>query len=37
MVSGELFENLEAKAREAMQREEPFGGIQLVLSGDYFQ
>lgn len=37
MVSGEMFEELEHQARQVMHSEEPFGGIQLVLSGDFFQ
>ena len=37
MVSAELFHELEAMARRLMGSTEPFGGIQLILSGDYFQ
>lgn len=33
MISAEMFEALEDAARKVMQRAEPFGGIQLVLSG----
>lgn len=37
MISAELFEQLECQARAIMGKEEPFGGIQLLLSGDYYQ
>ena len=37
MISAELFEQLEAQARAIMGNETPFGGIQLLLSGDYYQ
>ena len=37
MVSAEMFHQLEHHARMIRGREEPFGGVQLVLSGDYFQ
>lgn len=37
MVSGELFERLELAGREIRGSQAPFGGIQLVLSGDFFQ
>lgn len=37
MISAEMFEALEEQAREVRQSQAPFGGIQLVLSGDYFQ
>ncbi len=37
MVSAEMFEALEEQARLVREDQRPFGGIQLVLSGDYFQ
>jgi ATP-dependent DNA helicase PIF1 len=37
MVDGSLFENLEAIARHMRRSKEPFGGLQLVLSGDFHQ
>jgi ATP-dependent DNA helicase PIF1 len=37
MISAELFNELEIMARRLMGSTEPFGGIQLILSGDYFQ
>lgn len=37
MVSAEMFQELEKQARKVMHRDEPFGGIQLILSGDFFQ
>lgn len=37
MLSGEVFDALEAAARAARQNDAPFGGIQLVLSGDFYQ
>ena len=37
MVSGELFQALDAHLRKLRGSEEPFGGIQLILSGDFFQ
>jgi len=37
MVSGEMFNELEVMARRIMGNPAPFGGVQLVLSGDYFQ
>ena len=37
MVSGEFFNELEVMARRLMGSTDPFGGIQLILSGDYYQ
>lgn len=37
MVDGDLFDKLEAIAREVRGNAAPFGGIQLVLSGDFHQ
>lgn len=37
MVSAELLERLEQAGRELRSDERPFGGVQLVLSGDFFQ
>ena len=37
MISGEMFNELEVMARRIMGNPAPFGGVQLVLSGDYFQ
>ena len=37
MISGEMFNELEHMARKVVGNPAPFGGIQLVLSGDYFQ
>ncbi|KAK9254089.1 PIF1-like helicase-domain-containing protein [Lipomyces tetrasporus] len=37
MVDGELFDKLEAIARQIRNRDSPFGGIQLVVTGDFFQ
>ena len=37
MVGAELFENLEYIAREIRGEDEVWGGIQLVVSGDFFQ
>jgi ATP-dependent DNA helicase PIF1 len=37
MLDGTLFDKLEYIARYVRERNEPFGGIQLVLSGDFFQ
>ncbi|KAK9836342.1 hypothetical protein WJX81_007050 [Elliptochloris bilobata] len=37
MISAELFERLEQAGRELRSNERPFGGVQLVLSGDFFQ
>lgn len=37
MVSAELFDLLDRIAREVRQNTRPFGGIQVVVSGDFFQ
>lgn len=37
MLSGELFEKLEEAARKIRKNNTPFGGIQLIACGDFFQ
>ncbi|XP_077190245.1 ATP-dependent DNA helicase PIF1 isoform X2 [Paroedura picta] len=37
MVDGELFDKLEAVARTIRKCEDPFGGIQLIICGDFLQ
>ncbi|XP_053610847.1 ATP-dependent DNA helicase PIF1 [Plodia interpunctella] len=37
MVDGTFFEKLEAVARHVRRNEKPFGGIQLILCGDFLQ
>ena len=37
MVDGDLFDKLEAVARIVRNSGRPFGGIQLVITGDFFQ
>ena len=37
MMHPNLFDKLEEVARAVRGREEPFGGIQLILSGDFLQ
>lgn len=37
MVDGELFDKLETVARGVKNNGRPFGGIQLVITGDFFQ
>jgi ATP-dependent DNA helicase PIF1 len=37
MVDGDLFDKLEAIARHIRKDGRPFGGIQLVITGDFFQ
>lgn len=37
MVDGEFFDKLEAVARAVRKNKKPFGGIQLVLCGDFLQ
>ncbi len=36
MISKELFEKLELVARSINENNKPFGGVQLILSGDFF-
>jgi len=37
MVSDELFDKLEYIARRVRNNNSPFGGIQIILTGDFFQ
>jgi ATP-dependent DNA helicase PIF1 len=37
MIEGEFFDKLEAIARATRKNERPFGGIQLVVCGDFLQ
>ncbi|GAM89046.1 hypothetical protein ANO11243_070800 [Dothideomycetidae sp. 11243] len=37
MVDGDLFDKLETIARTIRNNGRPFGGIQLVITGDFFQ
>ncbi|XP_056388989.1 ATP-dependent DNA helicase PIF1 isoform X2 [Hyla sarda] len=37
MVEGEFFDKLEAVARAVRGKDEPFGGIQLIVCGDFLQ
>ena len=37
MVDGDLFDKLETIARQLRNNGRPFGGIQLVITGDFFQ
>ena len=37
MVDGDLFDKLEGVARTIRNNGRPFGGIQLVITGDFFQ
>ena len=37
MISGTFFDKIEEVARRIRGNDEPFGGIQLVLSGDFLQ
>ncbi|KAG6445132.1 hypothetical protein O3G_MSEX003736 [Manduca sexta] len=37
MVDGAFFEKLEAVARYVRKNDKPFGGIQLILCGDFLQ
>lgn len=36
MIDGQVFDTLEALARGIRGNQDPFGGIQLILSGLYF-
>ncbi|KYN05356.1 PREDICTED: ATP-dependent DNA helicase PIF1 [Cyphomyrmex costatus] len=37
MVDGDFFDKIEEVARHVRRTERPFGGIQLILCGDFFQ
>nr|XP_009669087.1 PREDICTED: ATP-dependent DNA helicase PIF1 [Struthio camelus australis] len=37
MVDGKFFDKLEAVARAVRKRDDPFGGIQLIICGDFLQ
>jgi len=37
MLDGELFDKLERIAQQVRKSSQPFGGIQLVLTGDFHQ
>lgn len=37
MVDGDFFQKLEKIARIVKKNDKPFGGIQLILSGDFLQ
>jgi ATP-dependent DNA helicase PIF1 len=37
MVDAVLFDKLEEVARDVKRNSKPFGGIQLVLTGDFYQ
>ncbi|XP_043843659.1 ATP-dependent DNA helicase PIF1 [Dromiciops gliroides] len=37
MVEASLFDKLEAVARAVRQQDKPFGGIQLIICGDFLQ
>ncbi|KAH8273738.1 hypothetical protein KR018_011633 [Drosophila ironensis] len=37
MVDGQYFEKIEAVARHIRRNDRPFGGIQLILCGDFLQ
>jgi ATP-dependent DNA helicase PIF1 len=37
MTSGEMFQHLEQLCRLVREVKEPFGGLQIVLCGDFFQ
>jgi ATP-dependent DNA helicase PIF1 len=37
MLDGELFDKLEGLARKIRRNNKPFGGVQLVLTGDFCQ
>ena len=37
MLDASFFEKLEAVARRVRNNQKPFGGLQLILSGDFFQ
>ncbi len=37
MIDGYFFNLLEALARSLKNNDKPFGGIQLIISGDFLQ
>lgn len=37
MIDGEYFDKIESVARFVRRSEKPFGGIQVILCGDFFQ
>ena len=37
MIDAEFFDKLEVVARSLRRTPKPFGGIQLVITGDFFQ
>lgn len=37
MLSGEFFDALDSMMREICEAREPFGGVQLVVCGDFYQ
>ncbi|XP_017781591.1 PREDICTED: ATP-dependent DNA helicase PIF1 [Nicrophorus vespilloides] len=37
MIDGDYFEKIEAVARHVRKNDKPFGGIQLILCGDFLQ
>lgn len=37
MIDSELFDKIEAVARAVRKCEAPFGGIQLIICGDFLQ
>jgi ATP-dependent DNA helicase PIF1 len=37
MLSGEIFDKLEYIARKVRKNNQPFGGLQVILTGDFFQ
>jgi ATP-dependent DNA helicase PIF1 len=37
MIDGDLFDKLEQIARTLRNNGRPFGGIQLIITGDFFQ
>lgn len=37
MIDGRYFQKLEEVAKRVRRNEKPFGGIQLILCGDFFQ
>lgn len=37
MIDADFFDKLEAVARSIKKNDRPFGGIHLILSGDFLQ